>query len=209
MASFKKLLLTNVHPKKAASGPSSMRSYRVESALSMRLGPQQGKEVATETAEAPRPTARLVTAERDRSVRVQQQWVVSLVVIIAMLALLAGLYLNITASASIAGRQIQSLEAEITAHEQVNADLETRIATLMANAILEERAIAMGFMPVERKSLQYMVVPGYFPPQAVNMISAKNPDAVISSSPEFNETLLEWLAKQIQAASIPLAESKR
>ena len=208
MASFKKLLLTNVHPKKAASGPSSMRSYRVESVLSMKLGPQQGNPPATETTETPRPTVRLVT-ERDRSVRVQQQWVVSLVVIIAMLALLAGLYLNITASASIAGRQIQGLEAEITAHEQVNADLETRIATLMANSVLEERAIAMGFTPVERKSLQYMVVPGYFPPQAVNMVSATNPGEVVSSSPEFNETLLEWLAKQIQAASIPLAESKR
>lgn len=206
MASFKKLLLTSVHPKKAATKPSSMRSYRVESALSLELEPQ-GKDVA-DVVDSVRQTVRLVT-ERDRGVRVQQQWVVSLVVIIAMLALLAGLYLNITASASIAGRQIQSLEAEIIAHEQVNADLETRIGTLMANAVLEQRAQALGFAPVERKSLKYMVVPGYFPPQAVNMVAAVSPSEVVSSSPEFNETLLDWLAKQIQAASIPLAESKR
>jgi cell division protein FtsB len=145
--------------------------------------------------------------ERDRSARVQQQWVISFVVVIAMLALLAGLYLNITASASIAGRQIQALEAEITANEQVNADLETRIATLMSNAILEERAEALGFVPVERSSLQYMVVPGYFPPQPINMVSASNVPQAVSTSPEFNETLIDWISKQIELASIPLAES--
>ena len=36
--------------------------------------------------------------------RIQQQWAISFIAVIAMLALLAGLYLNITATASIAGR---------------------------------------------------------------------------------------------------------
>ena len=206
MASFKKLLLTSVHPKKAATRPSSMRSYRVESALSLELKPQ-GNDVDA-AVDGIRQTVHLV-AERDRSSRVQQQWVISFVVIIAMLALLAGLYLNITASASIAGRQIQSIEAEIIANEQVNADLETRIATLMANNILEQRAQALGFAPIERKTLQYMVVPGYFPPQAVNMVATVSTSEILSSSPEYTETLIDWISKQIEAASIPLAESKR
>ncbi len=198
MASFKKLSLTSARPRKATTRPSSMRSYRVESALTLELK-HQGNEIVEET--------RPIAAERDRGVRVQQQWVISFVMVIAMLALLAGLYLNITASASIAGRQIQSIEAEIIANEQVNADLQTRIATLMANSVLEQRAQALGFAPIERKTLQYMVVPGYFPPKAVNMVSAVNPSEVISASPEFNETLIDWIGKQIQAASIPLAEN--
>jgi hypothetical protein len=123
-----------------------------------------------------------------------------------MLALLAGLYLNITASASIAGREIQSLDVEITANEQINADLETRIASLMANSVLEQRAKALGFQPVERVTLQYMLVPGYFPPQAPNLLPASAPNQVISQSPEFNETLIDWAARQIKSASVPLTE---
>lgn len=199
MASFKKLL-TSVRPSKATR-PGSMHPYRVAAALPMELKPQS--EPAPVAAEA--PEAVRIRAERDRSARVQQQWVISFVVIIGMLALLAGLYLNITATASIAGRQIQSLEAEITSNEQVNADLETRIATLMSNAVLEQRAVSLGYVPAERTTLQYMVVPGYFPPQPINMVSAAAPNQVISASPEFNETLIDWITKQIEIASIPLA----
>jgi cell division protein FtsL len=199
MASFKKLL-TSVRPTKATR-PAPMRPYRVAAALPMELKPQSEPALVADEA----PEAVRVRAERDRSARVQQQWVISFVVIIGMLALLAGLYLNITATASIAGRQIQSLEAEITSNEQVNADLETRIATLMSNAVLEQRAVSLGYVPAERTTLQYMVVPGYFPPQPINMVSAAAPNQVISASPEFNETLIDWITKQIEIASIPLA----
>lgn len=204
MASIKKLL-TSTSSKKAAQRPSAMRSYQVAAALPVGLGRRTSRPAP---APAPEEPVRVIPpVERDRSARVQQQWVISFVVVIAMLALLAGLYLNITASASIAGRQIQALEAEITANEQVNADLETRIATLMSNAVLEGRANALGYVPVERSSLQYMVVPGYFPPQPVNMVSHANVAQAISSSPEFNETLIDWISKQIELSSIPLVES--
>jgi cell division protein FtsL len=198
--SIRRPISTSARPKKAAARPEVMRSYRAASVLSM------GR--ADSVANGIKETVRLVTVRRDNGMRIQQQWAISFIAVVAMLALLAGLYLNITATASIAGRQIQNLEVEITANEQVNADLETRIATLMADSILEQRAQALGFEPVDRKTLQYMVVPGYFPPQAVNMVSAVTSDEALSASPEFNETLIDWVSRQIQAASVPLAESK-
>lgn len=201
MASIKKLF-PSTPSRKAQPRPSSMRSYRVESALSIGLK-HQGQDVADD----PHETGGVIAADRNRSARVQQQWVISFVVVIAMLALLAALYLNITASASIAGREIQSLEAEINANEQVNADLETKIATSLSNAALEKRAEALGFAPVAPGTLQYMVVPGYFPPQAVNMVSPVTPHEVLTSSPEYTETLIDWFAREIQTASIPLVES--
>lgn len=207
MASFKKLFLTPARSRKAAPRPSAMRSYRVESALTMGLEPK-GQDVRA-AVDSIRNSLPQGTAERNRSARVQQQWVISLVVSIAMLALLAGLYLNVTASASIAGRQIQSLEAEIIGNEQVNADLQTRIATLMANAVLQKRAEALGFAPVVRTDIQYMIVPGYFPPQPVNMVTTASVSDVLASNPEYTETLIDWLLRQIETASIPLAESKR
>ncbi len=151
---------------------------------------------------------RLVAVARESGLRFQRQWVISFVAIVGMLALLAGLYLNVTASASIAGRQIQNLEVDIVANEQVNADLETRIATLMSNSVLEQRAQIMGFAPVDRTKLEYMVVPGYFPPQPVSMVSSAAPEEILANSPEFNETLIDWVSKQVEAASLPLSEAK-
>ena len=200
MPSIRRPISTSARPKKAAARPEAMRSYRAASVLSM--GRVDG------VADGIKETIRLVPVRRDNGMRIQQQWAISFIAVVAMLALLAGLYLNITATASIAGRQIQNLEVEITANEQINADLETRIATLMADSVLEQRAQALGFEPVDRKTLQYMVVPGYFPPQAANMVSAVTSEEALSASPEFNETLIDWVSRQIQAASVPLAESK-
>jgi hypothetical protein len=152
---------------------------------------------------------RLASVARENGLRFQRQWIITFVAVIAMLALLAALYLNVTASASIAGRQIQYLEVDIVTNEQLNADLETEIATLMSTAVLEQRARAMGFEPVDRTKLEYMLVPGYFPARAVRMVPSAAPAEVLANSPEFNETLIDWISKQIEAASIPLAAANR
>jgi cell division protein FtsL len=200
ITSKKRISTSPTRSTKNAARPERMRSYRIASALpigGLRLSEGVNKAVG------------LVTAKRENGLRIQRQWIISFVAVIAMLALLAGLYLNVTASASIAGRQIQNLEIEITANEQFNADLKTRIAGLLANSVLESRAKALGFQPVERTSLQYMVVPGYFPPRAASMVPAATPVKSISDLPEFDQTLFEWISEQIQAASIPLSESNR
>jgi uncharacterized protein involved in exopolysaccharide biosynthesis len=170
--------------KSSAARPEGVRAYRAEA-------------------------VRLVSVARESGLRFQRQWVISFVAVVAMLALLAALYLNVTASASIAGRQIQYLEVDIVTNEQVNADLETQIATLMSNTVLEQRAEAMGFEPVDRTKLEYMVVPGYFPPRAVSMVSSAAPAEILANAPEFKETLIDWISKQIEAASIPLSEAKQ
>lgn len=178
-----KLIPSSARTRKAAAHPEEMHSYRAEA-------------------------LRLVAVARESGLRFQRQWIISFIAVVGMLALLASLYLNVTAGASIAGRQIQNLEVEITTNEQLNADLETQIATSMANSVLAQRAQAMGFQAVDRKTLQYMIVPGYFPPQAVSMVSSAGSTELLATSPEFNETLIEWISKQIQAASVPLSETK-
>jgi hypothetical protein len=175
---------SSIRPPKAVAHPDGLRAYQADA-------------------------VRLVAGARESGLRFQRQWIISFVAVVGMLAMLAGLYLNVTASASIAGRQIQNIEAEITTNEQVNADLETRIATLMSNTVLEKRALEMGFAPVDRTKLEYVVVPGYFPPQPVNMVSSAAPTELLAASPEFNETLIDWVSKQIEAASVPLSEAKR
>jgi hypothetical protein len=143
---------------------------------------------------------------QDVPLRFQKQWISSFLVIVVLLSLVAGLYLNVTARAAIAGREIQNLEAEIVINERVNADLQTDIATLLSNNTLEERALAEGFIPFDQTDLEYLVVPGYFPSYDVNMIApAANPD-VLAMSPEFSESLFSWIARQMETASAPLAQ---
>ena len=143
---------------------------------------------------------------QDIPLRFQKQWISSFLVIVVMLSLVAGLYLNVTARTAIAGREIQNLEAEIIINERVNADLQTDIATLLSNNVLEERALADGFIPFELADLEYLVVPGYFPSQGVNMITPVANIDVLAASPEYSESLFSWIARQMETASAPLAQ---
>jgi len=143
---------------------------------------------------------------QDVPLRFQKQWISSFLTIVVLLGLVAGLYLNVTARTAITGREIQSLETDIVINERVNADLQTQIATLLSNKTLEQRVQAEGFVPLLREDLEYLVVPGYFPSQGANMtMPAANPD-VLAMSPEFSESLFSWIARQMETASIPLAQ---
>jgi hypothetical protein len=143
---------------------------------------------------------------QDIPLRFQKQWISSFLVIVVMMSLVAGLYLNVTARAAIAGREIQNLEAEIVINERVNADLQTDLATLLSNNTLEGRALAEGFIPFERADLEYLVVPGYFPSPSVNMFTSVADTDVLAASPEYSESLFSWIARQMETASAPLAQ---
>ncbi len=178
-ATSKPVALSN-HPRPAAR-QNSYRAYRAEA-------------------------VRLVAVARDSGLRFQRQWVIVFIFGMLALATVASMYLNVTASAAIAGREIQNIEAEITVIERTNADLQTNIATLLSNKTLAERALAMNFKPVERAMLEYVLVPGYMPAQAVTMVVPAAQPEMVSNLPEFNETLIDWVKQQMEMASIPLIQ---
>jgi cell division protein FtsL len=64
-----------------------------------------------------------------------------------VLAMISALYLDVTSNAAIAGREIQSLRIDITDTQRMNADLETRLASLLSTQNMEQRARAKGFRP--------------------------------------------------------------
>jgi len=145
---------------------------------------------------------------QDVPLRFQKQWIASFLAMVVMVGLVAGLYLNVTASTAIAGREIQGLEIEIVANERVNADLQTEIATLLSNNTLEERALALGFVHLQQGDFEYLAVPGYSQPAGINLVTpVENPD-IIAMSPEYSESLLDWIASQIETASMPLTQVK-
>ncbi|MCX6065604.1 MAG: hypothetical protein NT121_07600 [Chloroflexi bacterium] len=135
-----------------------------------------------------------------------RHWITGFLAIMVLAGMLIGLYLNVTARAAIAGREIQNLEAEITANKRVNADLQTQIAGLLSYHSLDERAKAMGFEPLKQEEMDYIVVPGYFPQQGVSLVTPTADADILATSPEYSESLFSWLARQMEIASVPLSQ---
>jgi hypothetical protein len=144
----------------------------------------------------------LVHAYKIAPWRIQRQWIGSALLMVVALAMVATLYLDVTSQAAIAGREIQDLTAAITVSQQVSGDLQTQLASLTSASVMEQRALELGFRPMESGEAEYLVVPGYF---------ALEPD-ILSSAPvlqlsaltvprEYNESLLDWMDEKITFSS--------
>ena len=138
--------------------------------------------------------------------RLQRQWITAFLAIMVLVSIVAGLYLNVTSRTAIAGREIQHLQRLITDNQRTNADLETQIAILLSSDSLEERAVAAGYVPLQNTDLEYMVVAGYHPQQGISMVSPTVPSNDIRISPDYSESLFAWVTRQVEAASLPLAQ---
>ena len=118
---------------------------------------------------------------------------------VVAIAMVASLYLDITAQAAISGREIQGLTTDISAIQESNADLQTRLAEQSSDAVMSKRAADLGYIPVDPAQLQYIVVPGYVAPQPdiLAVAPALQPSAP-SIPPEYTQSLIEWLQQQVQ-----------
>lgn len=133
--------------------------------------------------------------------RVQRQWVGGILLAVVTFAMVAALYLDVTARAAIAGRQIQDLTAAIRATQHTNADLQTHLAALTSVAVMEQRARELGFHPISPEEVEYLAVPGYVPPKAPILSAGESP--ALSAPlipPEYTQSLLDWLAEKLQSS---------
>jgi hypothetical protein len=132
--------------------------------------------------------------------RVQRQWIGGFLLALVTFAMVAALYLDVTARAAIAGREIQDLTSQMTILQHQSADLQTDLGTLTSTSVMEARALELGFRPVEPGDMEYLVVPGYAAPQP-EILSAM-PQAGLSAPsipPEYTESLLDWFNKKLLA----------
>src|SRR3990170_1760727 len=80
--------------------------------------------------------------------RKQLQLIGLFLLILIIGALIAGIYLNVSARAAVVGRTIQGMRAEIERIKRENADLETKRAFITSNEQMEKRAQGLGFRPL-------------------------------------------------------------
>ena len=132
--------------------------------------------------------------------RVQRQWIGAFLLSVVALAMVAGLYLDVTARAAIAGREIQNLAAETSAVQQDSADLQTQLASLTSASVMEQRAEDLGYRAMEPDEMEYLVVPGYAPSQPDILAIVPQPGLRAPTiPPDYTQSLLDWLDQRLQS----------
>lgn len=141
----------------------------------------------------------IIHAYKQAPWRVQRQYVGAFLLVVVVLALIAALYLDVTARTALAGREIQDLQIEIAAMQRANADLETELANTTSSAVMRQRALQLGYRPVEPGELDYVFVPGYVPPEPDILLAAADSPLYSRSLPEeYSQSLLEWLDERVR-----------
>ena len=147
----------------------------------------------------------LVQATAQAPWRVQRQWVGAFLLGLLAVAMVAALYLDVTARAAITGREIQDLHAEITSTQQLNADLQTQLASLLSTSNMEQRALVLGFRPAEAGEIHYLIVPGFYRPPAVSLAATQTQPAAAGLPAEYTQSLLDWIAQFLNPPASGLA----
>jgi cell division protein FtsL len=81
--------------------------------------------------------------------------------VLVSIALVAGIYLNVSAKASAVGRDIQSMQREIEILDRDIEDLQSQLAIVLSYSDMEARALKLGFAPVPAEQTVYLNIPGY------------------------------------------------
>jgi len=146
---------------------------------------------------------RFIHAYKQAPWRIQRQYVGAFLLFVVGAAMVSALYLDVTARTALAGRAIQDLRREITIVQRSNADLETELANQTSSAVMQQRALELGYRPVKPGELDYVFVPGYVAPEPPILLSALDTTTRGYSLPtEYSQSLLEWLDERIQVRGL-------
>ena len=141
----------------------------------------------------------IIHAYKQAPWRVQRQWVGAFLLAVIGTSMIAALYLQVTARAAAAGREIQEMRFEITAMQRANADLETQLAKLTSTAEMQRRALEMGYRPVQPGELDYVAVLGFVAPEPAILRAAEDVVQYVKPLPsEYTQSLTEWFDERIK-----------
>jgi len=139
----------------------------------------------------------LIHAYKNAPWRVQLQLIGIFSLVVVLVALIAGVYLNVTARAATIGREIQGMEVDILELQRDNADLENQLGLLTSIRTMQQRAEDLGFQSINPAEVVYVTVPGYAGRQPASLAPPPGPVTASDSSlpPEYTQTLFDWLVE--------------
>jgi hypothetical protein len=151
--------------------------------------------------------------------RKQVQLIGIFLLVLVASALVAGVYLNVTARTNELGREIQEMQVHIYGYydllgdeadpedivpieelEQNIANLRTQLAYLTSYQVMAARARDLGLEPVDPEDIVYLEIAGYAPPEFVVLAPPPQPVVVSAAGldPAFRESLFDWVGIQIR-----------
>ena len=138
-----------------------------------------------------------IQAYKEAPWRRQMQMIGFVATGVVILALVAGVYLNITARSATTGRLVQQLQSDRADMEQTIEDLQTQLAFILSVEQMEKRARDLGFAPVTPSSILYVSVPEY-QGRALGAELAPHAgsdfNAVAQLPAAYTDSLFDWLA---------------
>ena len=145
--------------------------------------------------------SQIVQKVRQAHWRVQRQWIGLFLLGLVAVSMVAGLYLNITVRATMAGRETQLLQSNLIDDRREISDLETQLAGLTSVGSMQQRAEDLDFQPASQEDFTYVVVPGYAPQTAVNMSQPGAASLGQSQQsillPDYTESLFDWITRKL------------
>jgi cell division protein FtsL len=118
---------------------------------------------------------------------------------VVFVALIAGVYLNVTARAATYGRQIQEMQADMAVIEREIEDLESQLGQLTSAENMAKRAKDLGFEVITTNTATYIQVKDYPGKQPVEL--APPAETTITKQVElprpYTISLIEWIRETI------------
>ena len=124
-------------------------------------------------------------------------------------AVVAIFYLNVTARAVEAGRDIQVMQGQITVLEYENASLQSDLAQQYSYEVMMDRAERLGFEPGNVEEKDFLVVEGYFGPEIPRLASTGRPVMTVEATdlpPEYTESVIAWLQRVLAEKAFTVEE---
>lgn len=116
---------------------------------------------------------------------------------VVALALVAAIYLNVTARSATTGRLVQQFQSDRADLEQQIEDLQTQLAFILSVEQMQKRAGDLGYEPVSAAAITYLAVPEYQGRPTDAELAPRAGSGFGDATPlpaEYTDSLFDWLA---------------
>lgn len=152
---------------------------------------------------------RLIQAYKQAPWRVQLQWIGLFLMFVVLISAITGVYLSVNSQAASAGREIQSLESQISTMNDEIAELTADLAEARSSEKYTARAEELGLELLDPAEAVYLEVPGYDPDQTLVFTSSRV--NLISETPivrsSYRSSLWDWFVENIWQVSSDSVDS--
>jgi hypothetical protein len=146
----------------------------------------------------------LIQAYQQAPWRLQVQRIRTFLLVILIGALIAGMYLYISAQAAVTGLKIQDAEDRRDVLMREISTNYVQLSALKSVANMEARAAKAGYKEASPNKGMYVMVPGYYGRPAVNLAPPPGPDMlpVDKLKPEYTQSLWELLFQTVNGLQL-------